>query len=122
MAARGSGRHGREKLKLPVLSSAPGVGRRRDAPGEESQLLLAPAPWTPRSPGECASRREGVNLRPPWLPNQAQAAGNPSCRPGKEKLASLPAGPPPATDRLSSAHRGPIHGRPPGAQHPPAIP
>lgn len=26
------------------LPSAPGVGRRRDAPVEESQLLLAPAP------------------------------------------------------------------------------
>lgn len=79
-----------------------------------------PRPHDPR--GSVPSRREGVNLRPPWLPNQAQAAGNPSCRPGKEKLASLPAGPPPATDRLSSAHRGPIHGRPPGAQHPPVIP
>lgn len=29
-------------------------------------------------------RREGVKLRPPGLPNQAQAAGSPSRRPGRE--------------------------------------
>ena len=56
----------------------------------------APSPWLPGRtphplPGSAASRREGVNLRPPGLPpNQAQAAGSPACGPRRDPLAPHP--------------------------------
>lgn len=102
-------------LKLPVSFSAPGVGRQTDVPIEESQLLLVPAPRTPRTPrGVLPTGGKGLTSDLPGSPNQPQAVGSPGCSPGREPLASLPAGPPPATDRLSSAHRGPFIADHPG--------
>lgn len=106
---------------------------------EERQLLQVPGSQDPHNLQECPLGQEqgrgvcpaggkGLTTDLPDSPNQPQAAGSPTCSPGREPLASLPAGPRPARfpaqppTRLSSAHRGPIHSRPPQARHPPAIP
>lgn len=129
VAAGGSRRHGQEKRPsacswalegstvATALSPAPGVGRGM------LQGRGATHSWPPTTPrGVHPAGGKGLTSDLPGSPNQPQAAGSPGCSPGKELPASLPAGPPPAPGRLSSAHRGPIHSRPPRAQHPPAIP
>lgn len=82
-----------------ALEGCPGCPPPGSAPNRQERVNLRPpvlpgsGSWLPVPTHPPPSRREGVNLRPPGLPpNQAQAAGSPSCGPRRDPLAPcLPA-------------------------------
>lgn len=102
----------------------------------ESRETATPDHSVPPEPGStqgspCRSERarpiEGKGLTSDLpAPLIRPRPGSPSCSPGREPATSLPLAlrqpaSRPSHHWFSSAHRGPIHSRPPQARHPPAI-